>query len=91
MLTTILYEFCHVNKNGAERGGGANLTNVVDGWLHVTELIGLSVEQTQDATGQCADLVGNAGQWLGGEGFSFLQRHHAAVTWLTNKHGDQTG
>ena len=65
--------------------GGAHLTNEVDGRLHVTKLIGLRIEQTQHAVGQRADLVGDAGQWLGGELLSFLQRLHAAITWLKHR------
>lgn len=60
----------------------AHLTNQVDGRLHLTKLIGLSIQQTQHTTGQSADLVSNAGQRLGGEVFSFLQSLHAAVTSL---------
>ena len=48
--------------NWVKKGGGAHLANQVDGGLHSAQLIGLSVEQTQDAAGQSADLVGDTGQ-----------------------------
>lgn len=56
------------------------LSNQVDGGLHVSQLVGLSVEQTEDTAGHRTDLIGHAGQGLGGEVFSLLQRLQTVVT-----------
>lgn len=62
--------------------GGAHLANQIDGGLHLAQLIGLSIEQIQDAAGQSADLIGHAGQWLRGELLSFLQSLQVVLAWL---------
>ena len=49
------------------------LGDVVDGGLHAAELRGLDVQQLQHIVGQGVDLVGHAGQGLGGVSLGLLQ------------------
>ena len=51
----------------------AYLGDVVDGGLHAAELRGLDVQQLQHVVRQGVDLVGHAGQGLGGVGLGLLQ------------------
>ena len=52
---------------------GDSLADVVDLTLHLPDLGGLEVQHLQEVVGQGVDLVGHAGQTLGGVTFRLLQ------------------
>ena len=52
---------------------GDRLADVVDLTLHLPDLGGLEVQHLQEVVGQGVDLVGHAGQTLGGVAFRLLQ------------------
>ena len=52
---------------------GDSLADVVDLTLHLPDLRGLQVQHLEEVVGQGVDLVGHAGQTLGGVAFRLLQ------------------
>ena len=52
---------------------GDSLADVVDLTLHLPDLGGLEVQHLEEVVGQGVDLVGHAGETLGGVTFRLLQ------------------
>ena len=59
---------------------GDSLADVVDLALHLPDLRGLEVQHLEEVVGQGVDLVGHAGQTLGGVAFRLFQSGSLVVT-----------